>query len=127
MKRNPLDEAIERVLRVYRDEKEDFVEAMFLQRLIERLEALKPNFDYVTTDKNWKSRHAKQKRWKKDVEVLLSTYHRCKRLCDSGQCKSWEKAYEQVCVETGLDYETIKKRCLKARKLLKTPAVSWGM
>ncbi len=122
--KNPIDEAIARLHKVFREQTEDVAEAECLRRFIAHLESLKPAYDSWTTGQKFKTRHARPSQWQRDLDVTMSTFWRCWDLVDGGECKSMAKAQEKVCVELGVDYETVKKRCAKARELMRTPAVN---
>jgi hypothetical protein len=124
---NPIDEAIARLHKVFREEKEDFAEAEEIRKFIEHLASLKPAYDAWTTGQKFKTRHARPSQWRRDLDVTMSTFWRCWDLVDSEECRSMAKAQEKVSSELGVDYETIKKRCIKARSLLRTPAVQWTL
>lgn len=129
--KNPLDEAIKRLLRVYRDEmKVNYLRASEARTLAGKLKALKPDFESLTDGKKRLGWQAKEEQWRKDKRTQRDTYYRCKRLHGTkdkdGKRISWNAAYALVAAEiteeTGeeISEEGVRYRCDSALRVLRS-------
>jgi hypothetical protein len=127
--KNPLDEAIKRLNRVYRDEmKHSYLRASSARQLVEKLKILRPEFESLTDGKKRRGWQAKDEQWRKDKRTQRDTYYRCKKLHGTkdreGKRISWNAAYAAVAAEitekTGeeITEEGVRYRCEEAKKAL---------
>ena len=125
---DPLDEAIERVLKARRDSKEDILEGYIAWLLAEDLKKLKPRFESVVAGKKRRGPLAGTEQWNNKMADYLRCHTRCYEVYGGGPHgggMSWEDAHAQVADEfsaagTRLTSDGVKKRRLKVEKLLKS-------
>lgn len=111
---NPLDEAIERLLKTHRDENEDIVHGDEARKLAEHLTALKEDVEFL--GKKRMGRSARSVEREKQDRFDLECYNRCEPLHNDGM--SYEDAHGQVGAQLNVSPDTVKKARLRAKTLL---------
>lgn len=123
-KRNPIHEAIERVLQIYDDEPEDFVTMEQARVLLNKLRVVAVEFDALdeyALKKRRMGRHSSSAVRKADRIAdfrcfeLVEKIHREKHV-------SMDRACEQAGRQLNKGFDTVKKAYKRARKLLRSSA-----